>query len=210
MIWERSFKSLLPEFLIKNIPAFLPGLCLPPLPVKLSSPLLEQRWHSLAYYKTDFCTQPCSSVVLQEIPDDSQDPASQAMDHSQDEFLFTSVTPSPLGKRPRQPRSKRTTTLVEENLDFFVRRMTRSCAKRTGMKPTSAISIKPTPLRRPKAKKLKFDSAPRQDIPLPPPTPISTLQAVGAALGIAPEELTVEKLTAPPKSDPKQDSSNDE
>ena len=27
MIWERSFKSLLPEFLIKNIPAFLPGLC---------------------------------------------------------------------------------------------------------------------------------------------------------------------------------------
>ena len=128
----------------------------------------------------------------------------------QDEFQFTSVTPSPLWKRPRQPRSKRTATMVEDTLDFSARRMTRSCAKRTGMKPTSAISIKSAPLRRPRAKKLKFDSAPRQDIPLPPPTPISTLQAVGEALGIAPEDLTVEKLTASPKPDPQPDSSNDE
>ena len=101
-------------------------------------------------------------------------------------------------------------TMVEESPDFLVRRTTRSCAKRTGMKPTSAISIKPTPLRCPKAKKLKFDSTPCQDITLPPPRPISTLQAVGEALGIAPEDLTVEKLSASPKPNPQPDSSNDE
>ena len=72
------------------------------------------------------------------------------------------------------------------------------------------MSIKLAPLRRHKAKKLKFDSAPCQDSTLPPPTPISTLQVVGEALGVAPEDLTVEKLTASPKPDPQPDSSNDE
>ena len=133
------------------------------------------------------------------------------MDHSQDEFLFTSVTPSPLGKRPRQARrSKRDVQIVQELTDFSVRRMTRSCAKRTGMKPTSAIPVKPTPLRRPKAKKLKLDEEAGQDIPLPPPTPIATMQAIGASLGIAPEELSVEKLMASPKQAPQDDSSHEE
>ena len=140
----------------------------------------------------------------QDMPEQSSEP------QMQNEFQFTSVIASPLGKRPQQPRLKRTVTMVEESPDFSVRQMTRSCAKTTGMKPTSPISIKPTPLRCPKAKKLKFDSAPCQDNTLPPPTPISTLQAVGEALGIAPEDLTVEKLTASPKPDPQPNSSNDE
>ena len=76
MIWERYFKSLMPEFFIKNVPSCLPGLCFPPVPVKMSSPLLEKHLQYLAYGKSDFCTLPRSCVVLQEIPDDLQDPVS--------------------------------------------------------------------------------------------------------------------------------------
>nr|XP_040245306.1 uncharacterized protein LOC120964586 [Aegilops tauschii subsp. strangulata] len=75
--------------------------------------------------------------------------------------------------------------------------MTRSAAKRTGMKPVSAISPRSAPKRRPKAKKLRLDDEPSV-LPLPPPTPISTLQAIGVALGIDPAKLSVEKLMASP------------
>ena len=138
------------------------------MPVKFDSDL-EQQWLSAVNINKR------SSVVLQELNDDMLCLDSQPTGHMQDmpeqsskpqiqnEFQFTSIIASPLGKRPRQPRLKRTVTMVGESLDFSVRRMTHSCAKRTGMKPTSAISIKPAPLRRPKAKKLKFDSAPCQD-----------------------------------------------
>ena len=190
----------MPEFLIKNIPAFLPGLCLPPLPVKLSSPLLEQGAHSL-------CPQLRSSVVLQELPDESQDPDTLA----QDDFLLTSVTHSILGKRtPQYRRSQHNVQIVEEVTDFSVRRMTHSCAKRAGIKPTSAIPVRPTPLRRPKAKKLKLDADAGQDTPLPPPTPIATMQAIGASLSIASDKLSVEKLMAPPQQAPQDDGSHDE
>ena len=78
------------------------------------------------------------------------------------------------------------------------------------MKPTSAIPIKPTPLRRPKAKKLKLDEDSSQQIPLPPPTPIPTMQAIREALGINPLELSVEKLMAPPRSSEDDDVSHDD
>ena len=78
------------------------------------------------------------------------------------------------------------------------------------MKPTSAIPVKPTPLRRPKAKKLKLDADAGQDTPLPPPTSIATMQAIGASLGIAPDDLSVEKLMAPPKQVPQDEGSHDE
>ena len=151
MIWERSFKSLLPEFAIWNVPCWLPRICLPPMPVKFDSDL-EQRW----LFAVNINKR--SSVVIQELNDDMRCLDSQLTGHTQDmpeqssepqmqnEFQFTSVIASPLGKRPRQPRLKRTVTMVEESPDFSVRWMTRSCTKRTGMKPTSAISIKPAPL----------------------------------------------------------------
>ena len=78
------------------------------------------------------------------------------------------------------------------------------------MKPISAIPVKPTPLRCPKAKKLKLDSDASQYIPLPPPMPIATMQAIGASLGIALDELSVEKLMAPPQQAPQDDGSHDE
>ena len=111
-------------------------------------------------------------------------------------------------RQPRHP--KRDVTLVEENLDFSVRKITRSCAKRIGMKPTSAIPIKPIPLCCPKAKKLKLDPATSQELPLPPPTLIATMQAIGSSLGIASEELSVDKLMAPPQSASRDDVSHDE
>ena len=78
------------------------------------------------------------------------------------------------------------------------------------MKPTSAIPVRPTPLRRPKAKNLKLDEEAGQDTPLPPPTPIATMQAIGASLGIAPDKLSVEKLMAPRQQAPQDEGSHDE
>ena len=46
-------------------------------------------------------------------------------------------------------------------------------------------------------------------LPLPPPTPISTLQAIGVALGIDPAELSVEKLMASPNPAEEGDGSHD-
>lgn len=91
--------------------------------------------------------------------------------------------------------------------------MTRSCAKLGGFKPVSAIPVKPTSIRRPRAKKIKMsvnveadDRAPQ----LPPPTPIRAMQELGASLGIAPDKMTVENLMASPKPVDQDDVSNDE
>ena len=46
-------------------------------------------------------------------------------------------------------------------------------------------------------------------LPLPPPTPIPTLQAIGVALGIDPSELSVEKLMASPNPAEEGDGSHD-
>ena len=68
------------------------------------------------------------------------------------------------------------------------------------MKPVSAIPLKSSPLRRPKAKKLKIHEDSSQQLPLPAPTPIPKMQVIREALGIDPSELSVEKLMAPPRS----------
>ena len=98
---------------------------------------------------------------------------------------------------------------MEPVLDFSARRMTRSSAKRTGMRPVSAIPPRTAPLHRPKAKKLRLDDEPSM-LPLPPSTPIPTLQAIGVALGIDPSELSVEKLMASPRPAAEDDGSHDD
>ena len=72
MIWERSFKSLLPEFAVLNVPCFLPGLSLPPVPVKFGSLHLEKCWFSMVLTKPDLCQQSRSSIVLLELPNGTQ------------------------------------------------------------------------------------------------------------------------------------------
>ena len=156
-----------------------------------------------------------SSVVIEELtPDDLSCSNSQVAlspsQVSQEDFQFTSVSPTQLGKRPRQSaRSRRSVTLVEPVLDFSTRRMTRSSAKRTNMKPVSAIPPRSAPLRRPKAKKLRLDDEYSQ-LPLPPPTPIPAMQAIGVALGIDPSELSVEKLMASPRPTEEDDGPHDD
>ena len=73
-----------------------------------------------------------------------------------EEFEFSSKTPSMLGKSKhgRCQGNK----LVRSPEDFITRRMTRSCAKKLGFEPVSAIPNKPSPLRRPRAKKPRYGS----------------------------------------------------
>ena len=100
--------------------------------------------------------------------------------------------------------------------------MTRSAAKSKGFKPISPLAPKPRPLRQPRAKKLKADSSAsshaRQDKPEhegakeqpPPPTPIGTLQMIGAAIGVPAEKMTMEKLMASSDTAPKSTVSHDD
>ena len=151
MIWERSFKSLLPEFFIRDIPACPPSFSATLLQVKFGSADLQEKYQLLSAKQGVSVPGLSSSVVIEELaPDDLscsnyQVPPSPSL-VSQEDFQFSSVTPSPLGKRPRQSaRSRHSVTLVEPVLDFSTRRMTRSSSKRTGMKPVTAIPPRSAP-----------------------------------------------------------------
>ena len=133
-----------------------------------------------------------------------------------DDFEFTSKTPSMLGKHKRGHRQG--SKLVRSPEDFSTRRMTRSCAKKSGFKPTSAIPNKPSSLRRPRAKKPRYGSVSQEEnssaagehsTAVPPPTPISLMQRIGESLGISPEKLTEDKLTASPERKDQQNDSDD-
>ena len=67
-------------------------------------------------------------------------------------------------------------------------------------------------LRRSRAKKPRLPvPEPNEDgVALPPPTPIPTLQLLGEALQIPPEDLTVAKLMAGPECDDSTKPSNDD
>ena len=93
--------------------------------------------------------------------------------------------------------------------DFSNRRMTRSCTKKSGFKPTSALPNKPSPLWRPRAKKPRYGSVSQEEnssaveehsTTVPPPTPISLMQRIGESLGISLEKLTEDKLMASPQA----------
>lgn len=131
------------------------------------------------------------------------------------------ITFSTAPKPARKQRSYKKPLLVAPTEDFSDRRITRSVAKLKGYKPVSAIPLKPKPLRQPKAKRLKISvalddtAAPADSSPdesskkVPPPTPLSVMQALGASLRIPPEKLTVEKLMASSKDEANSTSSND-
>ena len=140
MIWERSFKSLLPEFFIRDIPACPPSFSATLLQVKFGSADLQEKYQLFSAQHDVPVPGPSSSVVIEELA--PEDHSCSTYQVSQEDFQFSSVTPSPLGKRPRQSaRSRRSITLVEPVFDFSTRRMTRSATKRTGMKPVSAIPL---------------------------------------------------------------------
>ena len=112
-----------------------------------------------------------------------------------------------LGKHKRGHRQG--SKLVRSREDFSTRRMTCSCAKKSGFKPTSALPNKPSPLWRPRAKKPRFGSVSQEEnssaaeehsMAVPPPTPISLMQHIGESLGISLEKLTEDKLMASPEA----------
>ena len=82
-----------------------------------------------------------------------------------------------------------------------VRRSARLSAISNGFKPASVQSpVNQDPKKRKKTPK----AAPVGDIPPPrtppPPTPIKTMQAIGAKLAIAPSKLSRDQLMADPSS----------
>ena len=97
-----------------------------------------------------------------------------------------------LEARPPRKQRRRKPTLVSE-----VRRSARLSAISNGFKPASLQSpVNQDPKKRKKTPK----ASPIGDIPPPrtppPPTPIKTMQTIGAQLGIAPSKLSRDQLMA--------------
>ena len=155
-------------------------------------------------------------------PDDSV-PSSEAATQVTEVSDSMNCTFSTTVQQTRKSRARKPkTSVVQTVLDFSDRRMTRSVAKSKEFKSMSPLSPKPKPFRRPRAKKLKADNQastpniqaqPENDDTqdqAPPPTPIATLQMIGAALGVPAEKMTVEKLMASSDTAPKPVVSHDD
>ena len=83
MIWERSFKTLLPEFFIKDIPACLPSSSALLLQIKFGSADLQAKYQLFSAPPDVSVPGPSSSVVIEELAPE---------DHSCTTYQ---VTPSP-------------------------------------------------------------------------------------------------------------------
>ena len=71
MIWERSFKSLLPEFFIRDIPACPPSSSAMLLQVKFGSADLQEKYQLFSAQHDVPVPGPSSSVVIEELaPED--------------------------------------------------------------------------------------------------------------------------------------------
>ena len=151
-----------------------------------------------------------SSLLTPSLPDTV---SSQDNRFANSDFLFSATKPpaeSMLGKSQHGGKHARCVTPIATT-PYFSTRMTRSCAKSSGLKPISAILVKPSPKRRPRGKKLKTsEEEPTEQAQMPPETPIPVMQAVGHALGIPAVDLTEEKLMAPSKKSDEDAVSNDE
>ena len=195
-IWPQEFECSFLSLIGQATPGTVGGVAsLRELPEGLSAEPVDQ----------DVFDGPATLLDLSEV--------SSAEPVRLDDFEFTSRTPSMLGKHKRGHRQG--SKLVRSPEDFSTRRMTRSCAKKSGFKPTSAIPNKPSSLRRPRAKKPRYGSVSQEEnssaagehsTAVPPPTPISLMQRIGESLGISPEKLTEDKLMASPE---KKDQHND-
>ena len=71
MIWERSFKSLLPEFFIRDIPACPPSFSATLLQVKFGSADLQEKYQLFSAQHDVPVPGPSCSVVIEELaPED--------------------------------------------------------------------------------------------------------------------------------------------
>ncbi|KAI5022300.1 hypothetical protein ZWY2020_059030 [Hordeum vulgare] len=108
---------------------------------------------------------------------------------SAEDLSFLSPAPSKKGTR------KKATPVI----DSSVRRCTRGSIKRDGFKPILQELPSHVPKKRkPKAKPMPSTSQETEDVQVPPATPIPVIQEVGQSLGIAPEQLTVDRLMEDP------------
>ena len=223
MIWARSFSSLLPDFLIKKVPSALPGLFLPPSVISLGQLKPDQEKRMSLLLQGPPMPASRSSVSIQEIsnadsslltPSLPDAVSSQDSRIADSDFLFSATKPpteSMLGKRQHGGKRAHCVAPIAATPDFSTRRMTRSCAKSSGLEPLYEILGKPSPKRRPRGKKMKTsEEEPTEQAQMPPETPIPVMQGVGHALGIPVVDLTEEKLMAPSKKSDGEAISNDE
>uniref|UniRef100_A0A8I6WVX7 DUF7597 domain-containing protein n=1 Tax=Hordeum vulgare subsp. vulgare TaxID=112509 RepID=A0A8I6WVX7_HORVV len=84
-------------------------------------------------------------------------------------------------------------------VDSSVRRCTRGSIKRDGFKPIlQELPAHVPKKRKPKAKPMPSTLQETEDVQVPPATPILVIQEVGQSLGIAPKQLTVDRLMEDP------------
>uniref|UniRef100_A0A8I7B6R8 DUF7597 domain-containing protein n=1 Tax=Hordeum vulgare subsp. vulgare TaxID=112509 RepID=A0A8I7B6R8_HORVV len=177
--WARTFDALMGAATSMHVPRQLRMPILEPIMIP------KRSW--AAAFDPDAPEPPpsepaSSSLSMQEVTPLS--PSSSAHDLS-----FHSPAPSKKGTR------KKATPVV----DSSVRRCTRGSIKRDGFKPIlQELPAHVPKKRKPKAKSMPSTSRETEDVQIPPATPIPVIQVVGQSLGIAPEQLTVDRLMEDP------------
>lgn len=192
LLWVRNFVNLPPALNAQVIPK-----CVNCLPSSL--PLVGDWMDCLQQMEVNKVSLSEPLMIELSIGSD-QTPSVHASELPAIEFT---ATKGPVSVNQRRPTRS---PLVREEEEFSTRRITRSCAKKSGFKPVSAIPPKASPMHQPRAKKPRLqvptvasaeeDNSNQADIP--PPTPIRAMQDLGVELGIAPEALTTTKLMAVP------------
>ena len=209
MIWERMFKSMIPDPLSTSVPLSLrQNLVQPMEPIVLS----KRSW-SVAFDPTDdfemFWTGESAHSGLQGQLNSpvrrkvaralSFEPVVATDDEPTLPPVFIGSPSTPVGKKRRGRPPKVSTPASEAGF----RRSTRNKLKNDGHRPTPAVTSHlavSQPRKRARATPLqgKKNKSADADAELIPKTPLQSMQAVGIALGIDPVKLTKEMLEADP------------
>lgn len=181
MQWQRTFQKFLPAIFTAEIPQFV-------FKTALGSLLLSKcSW--------DFCYNGADDSFSLQPPRESSDPVTES-------FEFSAV-PEVSTKRGQKPRSAK--ILV----DTEVRRSVRLSVLREGFHRSPSRGSQQIKTQRSFKRRRTSSSQPEGNPTVPPPTPITDLQHIGARLRIAPEKISKDKLEADPCTSSSNKSSDD-
>ncbi|KAM0930964.1 hypothetical protein ACQ4PT_000663 [Festuca glaucescens] len=158
-------------------------------------PFVETAWHQLLQLNSNSNEDSSAEAYT------SQNSHGGQQNPTARKLVFDEELAGGYATTKKRGRGKSAASVVVET-ETGVRRSVRQAMLKQGYKEEPSKE-EPTPKKKPKSKPNKEKSKKgKQEINVPPITPIKTLQKVGQALGIPDDELTEEKLMVAPNNAP--------